>query len=268
MAIPARVAQRMTGALKQYQPILNSARARDCNESDTVVIVTDILADLFGYDKYTEITSEYSIRGTYCDLVVKISDVIRIVIEIKAIGTDFRDTHIKQAVDYAANQGVDWVILTNGVKWRIYRVTFAKPIDARQVAEIDLSEISPTQSGCQELLYLLTREGIEKNALDDFVCHHEATSRHLIAAIVVSDEVLKAIRREMRRVNPDVKVDTNEIREKLVQEVLRRETLEGEDADSARRRVCKAGARQLRRRPRKAACTEDDETIAASGDAD
>ena len=104
MAIPARVAQRMTGALKQYQPILNSARARDCNESDTVVIVTDILADLFGYDKYTEITSEYSIRGTYCDLVVKISDVIRIVIEIKAIGTDFRDTHIKQAVDYERGQ--------------------------------------------------------------------------------------------------------------------------------------------------------------------
>ena len=38
---------------------------------------------------------------------------IQYLIEAKAIGTTLKPTHIKQAVDYGANEGVDWVILTN-----------------------------------------------------------------------------------------------------------------------------------------------------------
>lgn len=58
--------------IKRFQPILASAKARDVNESDTVMIVTDMLADVFGFDKYSEITSEYVIRGTFVDLAIKI----------------------------------------------------------------------------------------------------------------------------------------------------------------------------------------------------
>jgi hypothetical protein len=36
--------------------------------SDTVIIVTDVLAEVFGYDKYSELTAEFAISGTYCDL--------------------------------------------------------------------------------------------------------------------------------------------------------------------------------------------------------
>jgi hypothetical protein len=32
------------------------------------MIVSDMLADVFGYDKYNEITRELCVRGTYCDL--------------------------------------------------------------------------------------------------------------------------------------------------------------------------------------------------------
>ena len=42
--IPQKVARRLSSALKQFQPILESAKSRDVNESDTVVIVTDILS--------------------------------------------------------------------------------------------------------------------------------------------------------------------------------------------------------------------------------
>jgi len=255
MAVPAKVAQRMTTCLKRFQPILSSAKARDCNESDTVVIVTDLLSELFGHDKYSAITSEHAIRGTFCDLAIRVAATIRMIVEVKAIGTDFRDAHVKQAVDYAANQGVEWVVLTNGARWRIYRVTFGKPIDCRQVAEIDLLEVRPTDTSSLELLYLLTREGLERNALDEYVRYHEATSRHVVAAILLSDEVLKCIRRELRRVNPDIKMDTEELRDKLLLEVLRRETTEGEEADQARRTVSKAQGRGLKR-PRRRKTTQ------------
>ena len=49
--IPQKVARRLSFTLKQFQPILESAKSRDVNESDTVVIVTDILSEIFGYDK-------------------------------------------------------------------------------------------------------------------------------------------------------------------------------------------------------------------------
>jgi predicted type IV restriction endonuclease len=113
-----KAVERITAGVKRFQPILASARSRDVNESDTVVIVADLLQEVFGYDKYAEITSEHMIRGTFCDLAVKLDGTLAFLVEVKAIGLELKDHHIKQAVDYAANQGCDWVMLTNGVIWR------------------------------------------------------------------------------------------------------------------------------------------------------
>ncbi|MDI6632248.1 MAG: type I restriction enzyme HsdR N-terminal domain-containing protein [Thermoanaerobacteraceae bacterium] len=117
MALPKKIEDRLKRGIKRYQPILSSAKSRDVNESDTVTIIKDILSDVFGYDKYSEITSEYSIRGTYCDLAIKIDNELRMLIEAKAIGSELKDGFVKQAVDYAANQGIEWVVLTNGDIW-------------------------------------------------------------------------------------------------------------------------------------------------------
>jgi hypothetical protein len=105
--IPSRVADRLSTAIRRFQPIIASARARDVNESDTVIVVTDMLSEVFGYDKYTEITSECAIRGTYCDLGIKIDGKFLFLIEVKAIGLELKEAQIKQAVDYAANRGTD-----------------------------------------------------------------------------------------------------------------------------------------------------------------
>src|SRR5690606_7428578 len=118
-AVPKKVAARLIAGLKRYQPILSAAKARDVGEADTVTIIKDMLADVFGYDKYSDVTSEHSIRGTYCDLAIKIDGQLETLIEVKAIGLELKDQHVKQATDYAANQGVDWVLLTNGVAWRV-----------------------------------------------------------------------------------------------------------------------------------------------------
>src|SRR5262245_27112828 len=103
MAIASKVADRLAVGLKRYQPILTGAKSRDVNESDTSVIVSDVLADVFGYDKYSEVTRELCVRGTYCDLATRIDGKFQLLIEVKAIGLDLKDAHVKQAVDYAAN---------------------------------------------------------------------------------------------------------------------------------------------------------------------
>lgn len=114
-AIPKKVLERLIAGIKRYQPILAAAKARDVGEADTVTIIKDMLADIFGYDKYSEVTSEFAIRGTFCDLAIKLDGALQILIEVKAIGLELKEPHVKQAIDYAANQGIDWVLLTNGV---------------------------------------------------------------------------------------------------------------------------------------------------------
>ncbi len=49
MALPKKVVERLTLNLKRYQTILADAKNRDISESDTVVILADMLAELLGY---------------------------------------------------------------------------------------------------------------------------------------------------------------------------------------------------------------------------
>ena len=245
-SVPAKVSARLSAALKRFQPIISSARARDVNESDTVVIATDLLSELFGYDKYHEITSEQVIRGTYCDLAIKVDGKDQFIIEVKAIGLDFKEGHIKQAVDYAANKGVDWVILTNAMLWRVYCVGFGKPITADVVMEIDLLSINPRSASSLEPLYFLSREGLQKSALTEYHVQRQATNRFVLGAVILSDPLIQVLRRELRRISPDVKIGIDELKAAVSQEVLKREVVEGVEAESARKRVQKAAGRALK----------------------
>ena len=239
--VPSRVAERIRSAIKRFTPVLQLQRDRDVAEADTVTLVKDLLSELFGFDKYAEVTSEHAIRGTYCDLAIKIEGKLRLLIEVKAIGLALTEKHIKQAVDYAANQGLDWVVLTNSVNWMLFRVSFKKPIEARKIAEFDLLSPNAKADADIERAYLLTREGFLKGAIQEFSEKQDATSRFLIAALMLHDEdVVAAIRRELRRVT-DILVAPEEIVHMLRLEVIKREALEGPEAEEAAKRVHKAG---------------------------
>src|SRR5689334_21176646 len=160
MAIPSRVAERLAVGLKRFQPIFAAAKSRDVNESDTSMNITDVLADVFVYDKYSEVTRELTIRGTHCDLATRIDGKFQMLIEVKAIGIELKEAHAKQAVDYAANQGVEWVALTNGIVWKVFRVIFTKPIETVLVLEVDFLALNGKNAAHLENLYLLTRESM------------------------------------------------------------------------------------------------------------
>jgi predicted type IV restriction endonuclease len=247
-SVPAKAIERIRNGLKRFQPILSSAKARDVNESDTVVIVTDLLQYVFGYDKYSEITSEHMIRGTYCDLAVKIDGALAFLLEVKAIGSELKDSHIKQAIDYAANQGVDWVGLTNGTTWRIYKVTFTKPIQYEAVVEFDMLSLSHRDSEAVELLALLAKEGWQKAHIGEYHSYRQALSKYTLSAILLSESVLKIVRRQLRGTSPGLKVELDEIKSVLEADVIKREVLEGEKAISAQRQVTRANKKARRNR--------------------
>jgi predicted type IV restriction endonuclease len=245
-SVSAKVATRVGTGLKKFQAILEEARKRDINESDTSIIVTDILSELFGYEKYSEITSEHAIRSTFCDIAIKLEGELAVLIEVKAIGLDLKDNHVRQAVDYAANQGCEWVVLTNGVHWHAYQVTFAKPIEAELVLDLNLLALNHRKSEDVDLLAILSREAWQKSRLDEYAVQKHALSRFTIAAVVLTEPCLTVIRRELRRMSKDVRVEIEEIEKVLTQEVIKREVIEGDKAEAAKKSVARAARRALR----------------------
>lgn len=237
MAIPKKIDERIKAGLKKYQPVLSNAKLRDVGEADTVTIIKDMLSDVFGYDKYSEITSEYSIRGTFCDLAIKLDGKLSTLIEVKAVGIELKDQHVKQAIDYGANQGVDWVMLTNGIIWQVYKLTFAKPIEKELVLSFDLTSINTRLEKDIDSLYLLCKEGWQRSALGEYHIQKQALSRFYMGVMLQTQPILDVIRKELRKVSPDVKVTNEEIKDVLINEVIKREVLEGEKAAEATKKV-------------------------------
>lgn len=89
--------------------------------------------------------------------------------------------------------------------------------------------------------------------LGEYHTQKQALSRFFVGAMLQTDAVLDVVRRELRRVSPDVRIDSAQIKDVLVNEVIKREVLEGDKADEARKRVAKAANKALRAVPAKPA---------------
>jgi len=253
--IPKKVTERFVKAVPRFQKVLQIAKDRDVNESDTVSVLNDIFSEVFGYDKYLEVTSELAIRGTYCDLALKVEDKVQFLVEAKAIGIELKDTHMRQAVDYGANRGVQWVVLTNGMEWRVYRIRFEQPINYDLVCKFDFGALNPRDQKDQDWLFLLSKEGLSKNVREDFYEKVQSVNRYVIGRLILSEPVLTVLRRELKRMAEGVKVDVSDVEQIVRVEVLKREVVEGEEADAALSKVNKfyrksspRGARKHRKR--------------------
>jgi len=240
LAISKKVSDRISLQVKKYQVVLNDALARDISESDTVVIIGDMVADLLGYKKYSEITTEFAIRGTYVDLAVKVGNEVRFLIEAKAIGQQLKDNHIKQAVDYGANHGIEWVVLTNGVLWQVYKIHFKQPIDKALVFEIDLLKATPKNAQLIEGLGNLSREGFTQSSMTAFFQQQQATSKFSIAALLQTDALVLALKKELKKIGAGNKIDDLFIKSLLQNEVIKRELIDSEEAKSASDYIKKA----------------------------
>ncbi len=247
MKTTKKTEERIKTGIPKFQKVLAIAKDRDLNESDTVSIITDMLAEVFGYDKYLEVTSELAIRGTYCDLAIKLGDKFQYLIECKAIGTELKDCHLRQAVGYGANKGIQWVVLTNGIDWHVYRLRFEQPITWDLVARFNVMTLSTKNARDMERLVILTKEGVEKHARENLFEKIQCVNRFVIAALVLSDPVVSNLKRELRKLSDGIAVESAEIISLLRDGVLRRDLLEGEDADAAFAKI----ARHFRQQAKK-----------------
>lgn len=236
-SIPKKITERFQKSVSKFQKVFALAKDKDINESDTATILQDVFQEIFGYDKYLEVTTELAIRNTYCDIALRVDDKVQWLVEVKAIGISLKEQHVKQAIDYGANHGIPWVILTNGIDWRVHKIRFEKPINFDLVAQFDLTDIRVSDSKMQQILWMISKESLPKNARQEYFERSQNINKYVVAAMLQSDQMVKTLRRELKKFSDGVNIDEDEVLQLITEEVLKREVVESESAKASAAKV-------------------------------
>ena len=192
------VKDRLKVTLKRFSKPLAEIVARDANEGDTRLLVTDFLCDGLGFDKFSDLTTEYQVKGEFADYGVRIDGDLVAFVETKRATTKLAAKHLRQVEMYAVNEGVEWMILTNGPHWLVYHLTGGLPVQIDLAIDVNLLGEETLASKVNQMFYV-SREALKRRAIDDLWKEKAATSPKVLAATVLSDAVVSSIRKELRR---------------------------------------------------------------------
>lgn len=190
--------QNLLSKLKKYRKTYLKKQYSELDESATRIMVNSLLSDVFGYTALEEVKTEYSIRGEYADYIIQLDRKKHFVVEVKAIQIDLNEKHLRQSVNYAANEGIDWIILTNGKQIEVYKVLFGRPIDSRKIFDFNLSDEAEMKKSAEFLVYL-TKKSVLKNELCDFWKRFEALEPAQLSKQLYDSEVVKFLKKVLKK---------------------------------------------------------------------
>ncbi|HEX8390277.1 MAG TPA: hypothetical protein VF597_02565 [Candidatus Saccharimonadales bacterium] len=198
--------------LREYRKrYLTKQQNMELDESATRLMVNFFLTGVMGYVELDDIKTEYSIRGEYADYVIQLARKKHFVIEVKSIQIDLNARHLRQSTSYAANEGIDWILLFNGKQIQLYRVIFAKPISVHKVFEFDLSELPTIKQAAEHLIYL-TKPAVAKGEMETYWKRFDALTPASLIKTVYSADVIKAIRLKVKK-NSGINFEQNDVLE-------------------------------------------------------
>ncbi len=173
---------------------------RDANEGDTRLLVTDMLCDALGYDKYEDLTTEYAVRGEFADYGIRIEKQLVAFVEVKRAAQNLSAKHLRQVETYAVKEGVEWMILTNGRVWAVYQLSSpaGAPIETSLLFEVDLLDESTVNTKASQLFYL-HKSAMKHDKITELWHQRAATAPSVLVDVLLCDSVLKELRKEIRR---------------------------------------------------------------------
>ena len=204
--------------MRRFNKPLTDLVARDANEGDTRLLVSDFLCEGLGYDKYLDLTTEYQVKGEFADYGIRLDKQLVAFIEVKRCAQKLGLKHLRQVQMYAVNEGVEWMILTNAQVWQVWHMTPGLPVAMDMALEIDLlGEGGPASKG--DAMFFLSKDSLKRRLLDDLWKARAATSPKSLAASILSAAVIETMRKELRK-RTGYNAEAEEIARVLRAEVL------------------------------------------------
>jgi len=189
--------QKLLNSLKAYRKEFLDGNIKELDESGTRIMINRFLSEVLGYKQIEEIKTEYMIKGTYADYVIQVNTMRYFLVEVKALSFQLSEKHLRQTVNYGANEGIEYALLTNGRNFEFYKIIFAQPISSHLIFSLDLSDAAALKNAVTHLQHL-HRESVVKNSFKPLWNKCEATDPYNIAGILCSDAVLNCIKKLIR----------------------------------------------------------------------
>lgn len=191
--------QTLKEQLKNYKKKYLRKEFNKLNEADTRLLTNSMLTEILGYKELEEIKTEYRIKSEYADYVIQLKRKKHFVVEVKSIELDLNEKHLRQSLAYAANEGIDWIVLMNGREIQLYRVNFGKPISTTLIFKVDLMNNDDLKKA-PELLWNLTKKAVEHGDLETFWKRTSALNPENLAKILYSEEIVRRLRNDLKEV--------------------------------------------------------------------
>lgn len=206
----------------------NKAIDENWNEANTRDIILDFLTEGLGWNVDEEIDSESSavkaqgISAGYCDYIISSDGKPYMVIEAKKMNTKLNKNHLAQAQYYALMKQIQWIVLTNGNNWQVYHLGFKRekrnelpaPV-TKFVLETSISDINITPNKRADKLYLLSKEALKKDELQEYFDRHQIFSSDNLINKIIDPSVLDRIRISIKK-DTGFNVQNKEIAKKLI----------------------------------------------------
>jgi hypothetical protein len=203
----------MVSAIKDYRKKFLSNNIKELDESGTRILINFFLTEVLGYLSIEEVKTEYMIKGTYADYVVQTNKARHFLVEVKALSFTLTDKHLRQAIEYGANEGIDWALLTNGRNFEFYRIIFGKPIEHKKVLSFDLSNADSLKRSFEDIEFM-HKDSVAKKSLANLWNKCSALDPLTLAGLMYNNSVVSFVKRELKS-KYKAKFEDDEVREAI-----------------------------------------------------
>jgi predicted type IV restriction endonuclease len=229
--------------IEELQSQLRKHRRSSLKELPTRTIFIDPLLGSLGWDVRDpdEVELEYpTIDGKAVDYALKINKKVVALVEAKALNDPLDDVKsITQVVGYAANDGVEWCVLTNGVKYRVYSSSQKATAPNKLLFEVSLDPDGDSAQSIDQIsshLSRLSRDSMARGVLDELGEEIFTNAKVRKALDILFTEQDEALVRLVRKTMKDDNVAPAQIR-RAMSRIWTGESPEIAHTPSAGRRV-------------------------------
>lgn len=152
---------------------LERHRHAGLKEYPTRTILIDPLLTVLGWDVRDpdEVELEYpTVDGKSVDYAMKVNRKVILLLEAKQLGDALDDVKsITQVVGYAANDGIEWCVLTNGVRYKVYKTSEKASAPNKLLFEVSIDPHDSQGLSIEQIatqLNRLSRESLAQGVLD------------------------------------------------------------------------------------------------------